>query len=299
MAIYEDAYDMLVNKYRLVASDEKTARELAGAEFTAKMGADFPLDRVTFKGSSAKSYIQPNYEFYKRVFKDSTGLAEKLAMQNPELVGLLGLDIDASKEEFNLSVFKILNDPETKLPDGSPLNNAKLTVKQEEERRQANRAWALYNDVTDKLKGVAANRNENKSLRSYPDLLEARRQFAKESIRGESEAWWIEYNDAVRGDKSFRYAYGLNSIVSDEAWMKKYGKTKLWEDVSDFISIRNVVVSEYQKLPFGNPKKSQLKNNYMEYIAEISKKWHPKVQDLITRYFEEDTMKDATKKDGQ
>jgi hypothetical protein len=299
MAIYEDAYDMLVSKYRLVATDEKTARELAGAEFTAKMGADFPLDRITFKGSSAKSYIQPNYEFYKRVFKDSTGLAEKLAMQNPELVGLLGLDIDVSKEEFNLSIFKILNDPDTKLPDGSPLNNAKLTIKQEEEKRQANRAWALYNETTDKLKEIAANRNENKSLRSYPDLLEARRQFARESIRGESESWWLEYNDAVRGDKSFRYAYGLNAIVSNKDWMDKYGKTKVWEDVTDFVQVRNAVVSAYQDLPFGNPKKSTLKKNYLEYIDVISKTWHPKVQDLINRYFEEDTMKDATKEDGQ
>jgi hypothetical protein len=226
-------------------------------------------------------------------------LAEKLAMQNPELVGLLGLDIDVSKEEFNLSIFKILNDPDTKLPDGSPLNNAKLTIKQEEEKRQANRAWALYNETTDKLKEIAANRNENKSLRSYPDLLEARRQFARESIRGESESWWLEYNDAVRGDKSFRYAYGLNAIVSNKDWMDKYGKTKVWEDVTDFVQVRNAVVSAYQDLPFGNPKKSTLKKNYLEYIDVISKTWHPKVQDLINRYFEEDTMKDATKEDGQ
>ena len=298
MAIYEDAYDLLVNKYRMIANNEKTARELAGAEFTAKMGANFPLDRVTFKGSSAKSYIAPNYESYKRIFEDSTGLAEKLASQNPELVGLLGLDVDMNKEEFNLSVYRILNDPETKLPDGSLLNNLKLNPKQEEQKRQVNRAWALYNEVTDKLKEVAADRRENKSLRSYPDLLEARRTYAREYIRSQSEDWWTEYNDAVRGDKSFRYAYGLNEIVNNEAWMEKYGKTKVWEDMSTFMEIRNTVVSAYQGLPYGSPNKSILKNNYIEYIDNISKTWHPKVQLLINRYFEEDTMKDATKKDG-
>jgi len=51
-------------------------------------------------------------------------------------------------------------------------------------------------------------------------------------------------------------------------------------------------------LPYGSPNKSILKNNYIEYIDNISKTWHPKVQLLINRYFEEDTMKDATKKDG-
>jgi hypothetical protein len=298
MAIYEDAYDLLVNKYRMIANNESTARELAGTEFTAKMGANFPLDRVTFKGSSARSYIQPNYESYKRIFEDSTGLAEKLASQNPELVGLLGLDVDMNKEEFNLSVYRILNDPETKLPDGSLLNNLKLNPKQEEQKRQVNRAWGLYNEVTDKLKEVAANRKENKSLRSYPDLLEARRTYAREYIRSQSEDWWTEYNDAVRGDKSFRYAYGLNEIVNNEAWMEKYGKTKVWEDMSTFMEIRNTVVSAYQGLPYGSPNKSILKNNYIEYIDNISKTWHPKVQLLINRYFEEDTMKDATKKDG-
>ena len=298
MAIYEDAYDLLVNKYRMIANNEKTARELAGAEFTAKMGANFPLDRVTFKGSSAKSYIAPNYESYKRIFEDSTGLAEKLASQNPELVGLLGLDVDINKEEFNLSVYRILNDPETKLPDGSLLNNLKLNPKQEEQKRQVNRAWALYNEVTNKLKEVAADRKENKSLRSYPDLLEARRTYAREYIRSQSEDWWTEYNDAVRGDKSFRYAYGLNAIVNNKAWMEKYGKTKVWEDISTFMEIRNTVVSAYQELPYGSPNKSKLKNNYIDYINDISKTWHPKVQLLINRYFEEDTMKDATKKDG-
>lgn len=298
MAIYEDAYDLLVNKYRMIANNEKTARELAGTEFTAKMGANFPLDRVTFKGSSARSYIAPNYESYKRIFEDSTGLAEKLASQNPELVGLLGLDVDMNKEEFNLSVYKILNDPETKLPDGSLLNNLKLNPKQEEQKRQINRAWGLYNEVTDKLKEIAANRKENKSLRSYPDLLEARRAYAREYIRGQSEDWWTEYNDAVRGDKSFRYAYGLNAVVSDKAWMEKYGKTKVWEDISTFMEIRNTVVSAYQGLPYGSPNKSILKNNYIDYINDISKTWHPKVQLLINRYFEEDTMKDATKRDG-
>jgi len=298
MAIYEDAYDLLVNKYRLIANNEKTARELAGVEFTAKMGANFPLDRVTFKGSSARSYIAPNYESYKRIFEDSTGLAEKLASQNPELVGLLGLDVDMNKEEFNLSVYRILNDPETKLPDGSLLNNLKLNPKQEEQKRQINRAWGLYNEVTDKLKEIAANRKENKSLRSYPDLLEARRTYAREYIRGQSEDWWTEYNDSVRGDKSFRYAYGLNAIVSNKAWMEKYGKTKVWEDISTFMEIRNTVVSAYQSLPYGSPNKSTLKNNYIDYINDISKTWHPKVQLLINRYFEEDTMKDATKRDG-
>jgi hypothetical protein len=298
MAIYEDAYGLLVDKYRMIANNEQTARELAGAEFTAKMGADFPLDRVTFKGSSANAYIQPNLESYNRVFKDNTGLAEKLASQSPELVGLLGLDIDMNKEEQNLSIYKILNDPNTKLPDGSPLNNAKLTIKQEEKKREINRAWALYNQLTDTL-DAQAKTIDGKSLRSHPQLLEARRKVAETFIREQSEDWWTEYNDSSRGDKSYRYAYGLNQIVSNEAWMKKYGKTKVWEDVNEFMVIRNTVVEVYQNMPDRSSAKSNVKKNYIAFIDERMKTWHPKVQDLINRYFIEDTMKDATQKEGK
>ena len=220
-----------------------------------------------------------------------------MAKQSPELVGLLTLDIDSGKEDFNLSVFRILNDPNTKLPDGSILNNLKLTPKQEEERRQINRAWAMYNEVTEIAETEAAKRG--KSLRSNPDLLEARRAIANDIIRKKSEAWWTEYNDPERGDKSFRYAYALNSIVSNDVWMKKYGDTKLWKDVEQFMLIRNTVVELYQSLPARSAQKSKTKKDYIEFIDERSKVWHPKLQDLLNRYFEEDTMKDATEREGK
>ena len=298
MALYEEAYGLLVNKYKLITNNEKTARELAGAEMTAKLGPNFPIDRVSFKGSSANAYIQPNVESYNRVFEDSTGLAEKLARQNPELVGLLTLDIDPSKEEFNLSIYKILNDPNTKLPDGSPLNDVKLTPKQEEERRQINRGWALYNQLTETLEAKAVER-DGKSLRSHPDLLEARRIVANDFIRKQSESWWTEYNDPARGDKSYRYAYALNSIISEDGWMKKYGNTKLWNDVKEFMAIRNTVVEVYKGMPDRSSAKSNVKKNYIAFIDERMKTWHPKLQELINRNFEEDTMKDATQKEGK
>jgi hypothetical protein len=298
MALYEEAYGLLINKYKLITNNDKLAAELAGAEMTAKLGPNFPIDRVSFKGSSANAFIQPNVESYKRVFEDSTGLAEKLARQNPELVGLLTLDIDPSKEEFNMSVYKILNDPKTRLPDGSPLNDVKLTPKQEEERRQINRGWALYNQLTDTLEAEAVKR-DGKSLRSHPELLEARRIVAGDLIRKQSESWWTEYNDPQRGDKSYRYAYALNSIVDNDAWMKKYGNTKLWNDVKEFMAIRNTVVEVYKGMPDRSSQKSNVKKNYIAFIDERMKTWHPKLQELINRNFEEDTMKDATLREGK
>jgi hypothetical protein len=297
MQIFEDLYGSLVNKYVARGETFTTAKELAGAEMLVKVGPNFPLDRITFKGSTANTYIQPTAEGYNRVFKDNEKLVKTLANQNLELVGLLTLDIDPTKEDFNLTVYRMLQDPNTKI-NGQLLNEIMITPQEEEKRRGVNRAWALYNQVTESLEKVALDR-DGKSLRSHQDLLQARQDIAGKQIRGESEAWWTEYNDAVRGDKSFRYAYGLNTIVNDKEFMAKHGKTKLWDDVSDFLAIRNAVVSVYQDMPDRSPMKSAIKRNYLGFIETQMKTWHPKLQELIKRNFIEDTMKDATKEEAK
>jgi hypothetical protein len=297
MQIFEDLYGALVNKYVTKGETFAAAKELAGAEMLAKVGPNFPLDRITFKGSTANTYIQPTAEGYNRVFSDNEKLVKTLANQNLELVGLLTLDIDPTKEDFNLTVYRMLQDPNTKI-SGKLLNEIMITPAEEEKRRGVNRAWSLYNQVTETLEKVALDR-DGKSLRSHQDLLQARQDIAAKQIRAESENWWTEYNDAVRGDKSFRYAYGLNTIVNDKEFMAKHGKTKLWDDVSDFLSIRNAVVSVYQSLPDRSPNKSAIKKNYLGFIETQMKTWHPKLQELIKRNFIEDTMKDATKEEAK
>ena len=65
------------------------------------------------------------------------------------------------------------------------------------------------------------------------------------------------------------------------------------------MAIRNTVVGIYQDMPDRSSRKSDTKKNYIAFIDERMKTWHPKLQDLITRYFEEDTMKDATQNEGK
>jgi hypothetical protein len=81
--------------------------------------------------------------------------------------------------------------------------------------------------------------------------------------------------------------------------MTKHGKTKLWDDVSDFLTIRNTVVSVYQSMPDRSPNKSAIKKNYLAFLDSQMKIWHPKLQELIKRNFIEDTMKDATKEEAK
>jgi hypothetical protein len=211
------------------------------------------------------------------------------------LLDLLTADLDQNPKEFNLSVYRKLQDPDTKLPGGELLNKVAINPQKEEKLRNINRVWEMYNQVTDILE-QKAQQSDGKSLRSHPELLAARKEIASTLFRKESEDWWTEYNDPARGDKSFNYAYALNKVASDETFMKKYGKTKFWSDVSDYLAIRNSIVDIYQDYPANDPRKSKLKKSYNATLDTFIPTWHPRLQDIIKRYFEEDTMKDATQR---
>lgn len=292
MKLYEDAYGLLVNKYQSQGNDITVAKELAGAEFLSKVGTDFPLDRITFKGAPSP-FIQPITKAYDRVFVDNQELIKKLISKDVELISLITADLDNDPKDFNMSVYRKLKDPDTKLPGGKLLNGVTLSPQEEEKRRDVNRIWSLYNQLTDMLEQKAQDIDQ-KSLRSHPELLAARKQVADTLFKNESEAWWLEYNDPERGDKSFRYGYALNLITSDKAFMDKYGKTKFWSDVNNYMTIRNAMVLAYKEYDANDPRKSKFKKAYNATIDAFVPTWHPKLQDIIKRYFEEDTMKDTT-----
>jgi len=281
----------LVNKYRQQGKDDQEAKKLAGTELNERLGVKFPLDRITFKGSNPEAYIQPNAESYNRVFKDNTELAVKLAKVDPELIGLLSLDID-TKDNFNLTVYNILRNPKTKLPDGSPLNSYIITPEEQERRRLKNRAWQGYNFLADGLEKKAQDADQ-KSLRSHPELKAVLKQVAENDLRKISESWWVEYNDPQGGDRAFKYAYGLNQIVSNEAFMEKYGNTKLWTDIKDFMTIRNTFTTFYEELPERDPRKAKTQDGYTEILEQRSETWHPKLKEILIRNFSEDMLKDA------
>jgi hypothetical protein len=301
MAIYDDLYAMLVNKYRqgiynptsgkVDTYTDKEAKKLAGTELNERLGVNFPLDRITFKGSNPEAYIQPNAESYNRVFKDNTDLAVKLAKVDPELIGLLSLDID-TKDNFNLTVYNILRNPKTKLPDGSPLNSYIITPEEQERRRMENRAWQGYYFLLEGLEAKAQDA-DGKSLRSHPELKTALKEVADNDLRKISESWWVKWNKGGGEDKAFKYAYGLNQIVSNKGFMENYGNTKLWTDVKDFTTIRNTFTTFYKSLPERDPRKARTIDAYNEVLEKFSETWHPKLKEMLTRNFSEDILKDA------
>jgi hypothetical protein len=291
MAIYDDLYGMLVNKYRQQGKDDKEAKKLAGTELNERLGVNFPLDRITFKGSNPEAYIQPNVESYNRVFKENTDLAVTLAKVDPELIGLLSLDID-TKDNFNLTVYNILRNPKTKLPDGSPLNSYIITPEEQERRRLENRAWQGYYFLVDGLEKKAQD-TDGKSLRSHPELKAVIKEIADNDLRKISESWWVKWSKGGGEDKAFKYAYGLNQVVSNKAFMEEYGNTKLWTDVKDFTTIRNTFTTFYKSLPERDPRKTKTIDAYNEILENFSETWHPKLKEMLIRNFSEDKLKDA------
>ena len=103
----------------------------------------------------------------------------------------------------------------------------------------------------------------------------------------------MEYNNPKGGDRAYKYAYGLNKIVSDKDFMEKYGNTKLWSDVKDFVSIRNTFTTFYKGLPERDPRKAKTQDGYAEILEVLSETWHPKLKEILIRNFSEDMLKDA------
>jgi hypothetical protein len=287
--LYKDYFSILTEKYLSKGNTREDAKFLAGQEMIGELGADFQLDRVTYKGVSQLAYIPAQLENYKRIFVENDDLVASLANFDPKLVTLLTLDVPVTKEDFNLSIYRILNDPKTKLPGNVLLNKLKLSPEQEETQRRINRAWTDYNAKRELLLSKAYS--QDKKTLAAAGLDAELERYAKEVIGVKSPEWFKEFNNPKASDNSFMYAQGLEEIVNNVKFMTKHGNSKLWQDVTEFISTRNTYTQVYQGLKNGDRRKTQLKNMYNQILTENISQWDPALQEIIIRYFSEDTMK--------
>lgn len=297
MALFDNYYNVLMNKYISKGDNRSDAMAKAEMEFLATVAPNFPIDRVSYKASTSNTYIPATASAYNRIWKDNADLIDSVGAlgKDGSLIGLLTLDIDATKEDTNLSIYNFLKNPNTRLPDGSPLNKYALTPEKEEKRRQINRVWDKYTKLRDAL-DAQAQEQFKKPLRRIPELSKALSDYADTELKAQSLDWWKEKKGQLAGgaDNSFNYARALYEITSDENFMKKYGDSPVWQDAKKFTQIRNAVTMAYQAFPQGDSRKSRLKESYLDYIATNLGSYHPKVQELMKRYFDEDTMKVVT-----
>lgn len=297
IGIFDSYYNILVTKYINKNMNRSDAMDAAEMEFLATVAPNFPIDRVSYKGSTAVTYVPATAEGYKRIWKENGKLIDSLGAigKDGSMIGLLTLDIDATKEDTSLSIYNFLKNPDTRLPDGSPLNKYALSPEKEEQRRQINRVWAEYTDIRDRLDARAQDEFK-KPLRRIPELSKALSDYADTELKAKSIDWWKEKKGQLAGgaDNSFNYARALYEITNDKQFMKKYGDSPVWQDAKKFTQIRNAITIAYQSFPQGDPRKSRLKESYLDYIATSLGTFHPKVQEIMKRYFDDDTMKVVT-----
>jgi hypothetical protein len=289
LKLYDDYHRILVEKYLSKGLNRIDAKERAGFEMLATLGADFALDNVTYKGVSQKAYIPAQLENYNRVFVENNDLVTDLVKQNPKMVTLLTLDVPVKTEDFNLSIYRILNNPKTKLPGNVLLNELALTPEQEQTERIINRTQADFNKKRDELQSLAYSQKK-KTLASAGLDVELER-YAKDVLAEKSPEWFYRYNNPQFGDNSFAYANALQTVVNNSKFMAKHGQSKLWQDTLAFLRVRNVYTSVYQALGNGDPRKTQIRDTYHTILAENLSQWDPALQELITRNFLKDTMK--------
>jgi hypothetical protein len=289
MQLYTDYYKTLVNKWVVNGNTEVDAKFLAEKEMLATLGTNFPLDRVTYSGKTQVAWVPSNVKSYDRVFEENPGLTATLAKLDPKLVSLLTLDIKSKPEDFNLSIYKILNDPNTKLPGNIPFNKIKLSPEQYETERQINRAQIKFNEKKDKLNAQALAQGKA-DYTSIPQLKAELESYAKDTLAPQSPEWFDRYNNPNPPNYAYNYAKGLETVVTNVEFMTKHGDSKMWQDISNFISMRNMYVDSYQALGDRDPRKKMLTAGYQQYLIENMSQWEPNFQEVIRRYFTKDKL---------
>lgn len=287
-AIVEDYYNILVNKYKQKGLNIMDAQKYAEKELLTHI-PKLPVDRVAFRGSDKNVYIPPTQESYNRVWTENSELAKKVANIDPAGVSLLTADLESDPNKFSTSIYSFLNNPKSQLPGGFPINKFPLSPERLENQLQINRSWTKYIAKRDELTKLVID-NGGKSIRQSPELQNELRVYANTELKSENQNWWVEYkkNAGVKNN-AFTQAQMLYTITKDENFMKKHGSSLFWKDVTEFIAKRQTDAFIYSSAPNG-PKKSAFRENYLLSVEEKLETYHPRLQEIIKRYFDDDTL---------
>jgi len=292
MALTSNLYYKLIEKYIAQGMSNQDARDAAGEEMLSLLGPNFMLDRVTYTGSSKNLNIPATSEAYARVFEDNDDLVGRLANIEPGEIGLVGLltaDIDYDPSKQSNNILALLASPGKTLPGTSKnLNELKMTPQEIETERIKQRTWNQYMAVKEALE---AKITDGRTLRAHPELKAVLDNLAVSSFKDQSQAWFDQYQLAQSGDTSYKYARALTEITNDKKFMDKNGKNQLWVDTKEFLDSRSMFVQVYQMLPDYDPRKAKLSDNYNAWIQANVGQWDGNLKTIITRYFDNDSLK--------
>ena len=156
---------------------------------------------------------------------------------------------------------------------------------------EKSRVWKAYSTYKKDLNDAAVKAGYASYL-SVPELRDSLKQYAEDSLRPISEAWWGEFKPSTGGaDNAWLNAYGLQKLVNDEKWMSKFGNTQFWTHAKAFIEYRDSYTKAYQDTPSGS--KGYIQDQWSLYLEESLEMWDPALQKIINRYFQNDKLKET------
>lgn len=300
-SIIEDYYNILVNKHKRGFTDangvvhkpldDEDAANAAEKELLAHI-PKMPVDRIRFKGSNKVANLYPQQEVYKRIWQDFPDLANDLAKLDPESVALMTADLERDPEKFSTAVYNFLNDPKTELPKiGIKLNKELLGPEAIEQTLQNNRTWEKYVAFRDALDAEARKRDKT-SYRQIPEFEQALAAYADGELKKENQIWWEKKESGAGAeDAAFVQAQSLYKIVKNDKFMNKHGGQQFWQDVQDFLGKRQAFALVYMNLPQNDPRKSMFRKAYLIETDNALGSYHPRLQQIIKRYFDDDNLK--------
>lgn len=292
MALTSNLYWKLIEKYKLQGMINDDARAAAGDEMINILGPKFMVDRVSFVGSNKNLNFPATSEAYSRIMEDNDELVGVLANIDSSDIGIVGLltsDLDYDPLTQSNNILKLLSNPNAVLPGTSKnLNELKMTPQEIEKERLKQRTWNDYMVIKTALENKIT---DGKTLRAHPELKTVLDSLAVGVLRDQSEEWYNQLQLAESGDTSYKYAKGFSAIINDEKFMAKHGNSQYWMDVKEFLDARTMFVNIYQLLPDYDPRKGQLMDNYNAWIKENVGQWDGNLKTIITRYFDNDSLK--------
>jgi hypothetical protein len=290
-SIYQDYFFMLVNNNTAKGMSSTESYKTAEKQFQSHMlkttGANFPMERLFVSSQDSLSYITPSVKAYNRIWEDFPGLATTLRQVDPSVVGLMVADLP---KEYSPQINKFLNSTTARLPDGTMVNSALKTPQLVEEEIEKSRFWSAYTVEKNRLNKIAKDAGYTSYL-SVPELKDSLRAYANESLGPASRAWYSEYQkSATKGNQAWIQSQGLFTVVQDKNFMNKFGKTQFWQHAKAFVQYRNEYAAAYADAPSGS--KADVKDAWAKYLASSYNEWDPVLQRMITRYFENDNMRE-------